>query len=297
MPTVFITGCATGFGFQLTKRYLDEGWRVISTDKSPDALSALHSHPGADERLTTFGVDVCIASQVTAAAARVQDIGPLDVLVNNAGFAVFGTVEESDLKSVSHMFDVNVMGLARMTQALLPALRESCGTVVNLSSVAGRMAFPESGYYAATKHAVEAISDALYAEVAGHGMRVIVVEPGSFDTQFLATADAASLPRDPTGPYADHQPAWDAAKQAILEPPQQPALVVDAIVQAVDNPLRFQRVVVGPDSARILSTLDAVGRSPFTRLMAHQASAAPSNETAQDPADVSAHIAAMTRPL
>jgi NADP-dependent 3-hydroxy acid dehydrogenase YdfG len=297
MPSIFITGCATGFGSGLARHYLAAGWRVIATDRSVETLAPLLALPGASDRLLTLQVDVCNPEQVQAAADKASAWGPVDVLVNNAGHAVFGTIEESDLTAVAQMFEVNVMGLARMTQALLPALRESSGTVVNLSSVAGRMAFPESGYYAATKHAVEAISDALYAEVAGFGMRVIVIEPGSFDTQFLPTADALSLPRDENGPYAAHQPVWDAAKQAVLEPPQDPSMVVGAIVRAVARPFRFQRVEVGPDCIRILSVLEALKPSSFTRLMAHQASGAPAIESEGDPADPAAHLEAMMRPV
>ena len=298
MPSIFITGCATGFGAGLARHYLAAGWQVIATDRSLDALAHLHALPDAQERLVTLQVDVCNAEEVKAAADKASALGPVDVLINNAGHAVFGTIEESDLTAVAHMFDVNVMGTARMTQALLPSLRDASGTVVNISSVAGRMAFPESGYYAATKHAVEAISDALYAEVAGFGMRVIVIEPGSFDTQFLPTADALSLPRDENGPYAEHQPGWDAGKQAVLEPPQDPNMVVSAIVRAVARPFRFQRVEVGPDCIRILSVLEALKPPSFTRLMAHHhTSAAPAIETDGDPKDTAAHIAAMTRPV
>ncbi|MFT6142751.1 MAG: NADP-dependent 3-hydroxy acid dehydrogenase YdfG [Myxococcota bacterium] len=297
MPSIFITGCATGFGARLATHYLAAGWHVIATDRSLDAIAPLHALPGAKDRLVTLQVDVCNLEHVQAAADQARALGPVDVLINNAGHAVFGTIEESDLTAVAHMFEVNVMGLARMTQALLPALRESSGTVVNLSSVAGRMSFPESGYYAATKHAVEAISDALYAEVAGFGMRVIVIEPGSFDTQFLPTADALSLPRNPNGPYAAHQPVWDAAKQAVLEPPQNPSMVVGAVVRAIARPFRFQRVEVGPDCIRILSVLEEIKPSSFTRLMAHQASGAPATESEGDPADPTAHLEAMTRPV
>ncbi len=297
MPSIFITGCATGFGARLAKHYLAAGWRVIATDRSLKAIAYLHSLPDARERLMTLQVDVCNPDEVQAAADKASAMGPVDVLINNAGHAVFGTIEESDLTAVGQMFEVNVMGLARMTQALLPTLREASGTVVNISSVAGRMAFPESGYYAATKHAVEAISDALYAEVAGFGMRVIIIEPGSFDTQFLPTADALSLPRDENGPYAEHQPVWDAAKQAVLEPPQDPNMVVGAITRAVARPFRFQRVEVGPDCIRILSVLEEIKPSSFTRLMAHQASGAPATESEGDPADPAAHLAAMTRPV
>ena len=102
----------------------------------------------------------------------------VDVLVNNAGYAVFATQEEADLEQIRDLFDVNVLGPARTTQAFLPSLRDRRGVVVQLSSVAGRMTFPESGFYAATKHALEAMSHALLCEAGPMGVRVRVIQPG-----------------------------------------------------------------------------------------------------------------------
>ena len=277
MKRIFITGCATGFGAGLARQCLNDGWHVIATDVDVSRLD--HLADTGSPHLTVLPLDVRDPVQVKHAA---EQAGEVDVLVNNAGYAVFGTIEESDLAAIADMFDVNVMGLSRVTQALLPTLRQRSGTVVNLSSVAGRMAFPESGYYAATKHAVEAISEALYAECAGFGVRVVVIEPGSFDTQFLPTALERSLPRSNESPYAAAQGQWDTVKQAVLEPPQAREAVIDAIVAAVENGLQFQRVVVGPDSARILQAVDQYGRSGFARLLAHHSSGAPVYEQAGD---------------
>lgn len=295
MRGIFITGCATGFGASLARRFLALGWRVVATDRSLDSLTPLLNEPNT-EHLTLLELDVRDPQACRATVQRALADGPVDVLVNNAGFAVFGTIEESDLDAVQEMFDVNVFGLARVTQAWLPHLRSIGGTVVNLSSVAGRMAFPESGYYAASKHAVEAISESLYAEAASFGVRVVLIEPGSFDTQFLATATERSLPRDPDSPYRALQPRWDQAKQDVLEPPQNPRLVVAAIESALESDLRFQRVPVGPDCTRILNVVDRHGRSAYARLSAAQASGAPHWEETGDIEDADAALLSLLRP-
>lgn len=262
MRSAFVTGSGSGFGFALCRRLLAEGWRVVATDERvgvwADALQ------GAEIR----ACDVADPASVAAATAAVGDV---DVLVNNAGYAVFGSQEEADLDAVRAMFEVNVFGVARVTQALLPRLRASAGTIVQLSSVAGRTVFPESGFYAASKYAVEAMSEALFQETCKFGVRIRVVEPGSFATGFQARATAASRPRDPASPYAALHPTWDARKYALLEPPQDPALVVDAIVRSLDDPSPFTRIPVGPDAVRILAARDALGPDPWSRLAADRA--------------------------
>jgi NAD(P)-dependent dehydrogenase (short-subunit alcohol dehydrogenase family) len=269
MSTAFITGCASGFGFHLTQRLLAEGWIVVGGDLEIDGLAARIA-PGED-RLLVLPLDVRQEASVRLAAQRtLSSAGPIDVLVNNAGYAVFGTQEEADLEAIRDLFDVNVLGAARVTRAFLPALRARRGTVVQISSVAGRTVFPESGFYAATKHAIEAMSEALYQEVCTFGVRVRVIQPGSFATGFLARAQAASLPRSPASPYASLHPRWDARKLGVLEAPQDPALVVDAIVASLAHPAGFLRVPVGSDGRRILALRDALSPDAWVRLAAER---------------------------
>jgi len=258
--TALITGCSSGFGHRLAERLLHEGWAVVATDP---ALGPWVDHLPHPERRTDRALDV----RDPAAIARVVgELDRLDLLVNNGGYAIFTTQEEVDPDAIADLFAVNVVGVARMTRAALPLLRASGGTVVNLSSVAGRTVFPESGFYAATKHAVEAMSDALAQEVGPLGVKVRVIEPGSFDTQFLPTAAACSPAPPPGSPYAALRPLWQARKASVLEPPQDPALVVEAIVSSLDRPAAFERVVVGDDARRILAARDLLGPDGFTRL-------------------------------
>lgn len=237
---------------------------MVASDPHPERLEPL---VGAE----TYRMDVREPEEVAYVTSKAGDI---DLLVNNAGYAVFGSIEETPLAAVEQMFAVNVVGLSRVTKALLPTLRARGGTVVNLSSVAGRMVFPESGYYAASKYAVEAISEALYQECATFGVRVRVVEPGSFATRFLETANEVSEPRDPDSPYRALHDTWDARKFGILEPPQDPKMVVDAIVASLTDERPFLRLAVGPDAERLLALRDAVGPDAWSRFSG-QRNAAP----------------------
>jgi len=260
VKTALITGCASGFGHLLAARLLTEGWFVVATDPTLGDWVERLPHP---ERRRAEALDVRDAAAVQRVVGGLER---LDLLVNNGGYAVFASQEEADLLAVADLFDVNVLGVARMTRAALPLLRASGGTVVNLSSVAGRTVFPESGFYAATKHAVEAMSDALAQEAGPLGVRVRVIEPGSFDTQFLPTAAARSPEPPADSPYASLRALWSARKTEVLEPPQDPEQVVTAIVASLADPAPFARVVVGADAERILAARELLGADGFTRL-------------------------------
>ncbi len=266
MHTVFITGCASGFGHRLAARLLAEGHRVVATDPSlaawPDDLGAPH------DRLQTYALDVRDATAVRRVAAAACAWSPVDVLVNNAGYAIFGTQEETDLEVVADLFDVNVLGAARVTQALLGSLRQHAGLVVQLSSVAGRTVFPESGFYAATKYALEAMSEALLQETATFGLRLRLIEPGSFNTRFLPTAVARSGSPPADSPYTERREVWNARKGEVLVPPQDPGAVVDAIMSQLDDPRPIARVPVGPDAVRLLGLKDALAPDVWSRFAA-----------------------------
>lgn len=292
MKTVFLTGAGSGFGFALARRLLASGHRVVATDERVDGWERVLGPP---ERLQVAELDVRSTERAEQVVAAANAWSPVDVLVNNAGYAVFSTQEEAHIEVVRDLFDVNVLGPARLTRALLPTLRARAGQVVQLSSVAGRTVFPESGFYAATKHALEAMSEALVQEVAPFGVRVHVVEPGAFATGFLARASRSSPPPPPDSPYRDARARWQEVRAAVLEPPQDPELVVDAIVAGLDDPAPFRRSVVGPDSARIVGLRDAIGHAPWTRLAADRAGyegprgpdefPGPAEVEAMDPAD------------
>jgi len=199
-PVWFITGCSTGFGRELAKLTLERGWPTVVTARNKSRVSDLVE--GLDHGLA-LDLDVVDAAQVTAAVKAAEDrFGRIDVLVNNAGYGYQASIEEGEEKEIRDMFDANVFGLFAMTRAVLPGMRSRRrGNILNITSQAGFIGFPGSGYYAATKHAVEGFSDGLAAEVAPLGIRITCVAPGPFRTDWAGR----SLRQSPNriGDYAE----------------------------------------------------------------------------------------------
>ncbi|MEG3178448.1 oxidoreductase [Sphingomonas sp. RB3P16] len=183
-PIWFITGCSTGFGRDLAREVLARGWRVVATARYQAQVVDLAK--GAEDRVLALALDVTDQAQIEAAvAAAIARFGAIDVLVNNAGYGYQASIEEGVEAEIRAQFDTNVFGLFALTRAVLPGMRERrAGHVLNLSSVAGFVGFPGSGYYAASKHAVEGFSDALRAEGAPIGIKVTCIEPGPFRTDW-----------------------------------------------------------------------------------------------------------------
>lgn len=184
MPTVLITGCSTGFGRELARLVVDRGWRAVVTARDRAKVADLAE--GAEDRVLALSLDVTEAGQIADAVRAAQDkFGRIDVLVNNAGYGYQASIEEGEDEKIRAQFDANVFGLFAMTRTVLPVMRaQKSGYILNITSVAGFVGFPASGYYAATKHAVEGFSDALAAEAGPLGIRVTCIEPGPFRTDW-----------------------------------------------------------------------------------------------------------------
>lgn len=179
--TVLITGCATGIGRATARAFLDEEWRVWTTAPEADDVAEL-----ADEGCRTAELDVTNPRECERVVEDVVDTeGRLDCLVNDAGYGQFGPLEDVATEDLHDQFDVNVYGPHRLVREVVPHMRErGDGTIVNVSSVSGRIATPGNGAYCASEFALEAMSDSLRAEVDGFGIDVVVVEPGPVDTPF-----------------------------------------------------------------------------------------------------------------
>lgn len=181
-PVWFITGCSTGFGLEMAKQAIERGYRTVMTARDP---ADLHSH-AKDDQVLVLKLDVTKPDQVAAAVKAAEDrFGRIDVLANNAGIGYFAAIEEGEDAEVRKMFEVNVFGLLSMTQAVLPGMRQRrSGCIVNFSSIGGLRSFPALGHYNATKFAVEGLSEALWQEVEPLGIRVMLVEPSGFRTDW-----------------------------------------------------------------------------------------------------------------
>jgi NAD(P)-dependent dehydrogenase (short-subunit alcohol dehydrogenase family) len=195
--SVLITGCSTGIGRATAEHLADDGWNVHATARRPDSIEDL-----ARRGCNTHALDVTDEGSMRNAVEEVEKDGPIGALINNAGYSQSGAIETLPMESVRRQFETNVFGLIRMCQLVLPGMRDAgSGRIVNLSSMGGKLTFPGGGVYHATKHAVEALSDALRFEVGEFGVDVVVIEPGLIVTEFGETA-SASMADIEHGPYA-----------------------------------------------------------------------------------------------
>jgi len=274
--TALITGCSSGIGRATAEALLDEEWVVYAAARDRDDIAGLVA-PESDrtsggdadddapagagrgrDRGTAVGIelDVTDGESCREAVERVIDErGRLDALVNNAGYGQHGPIEDVPTRYLARQFDVNVFGPHRLVRAAVPHMRERGeGTVVNVSSLAGRLTAPGAGAYAASKHAIEGYSDALRTELAPTGVDVVVVQPGPVATGFRARVDRELDKLDRTDAYGW---VYDLQADASLlggDAPfaTEPEEVADAIVEAVVSPDPDARYVVG-GAARLLS--------------------------------------------
>ena len=211
---VLITGCSTGIGRTTAEHLARRGLTVYATARRPESIEGLK---GSGCR--TVALDVTDEASMAAAVAAVEEAeGAVGALVNNAGYSQNGAVETVALEDVRRQFETNVFGLLRMSQLVLPGMRrQGHGRIVNVSSMGGKLTFPGGGIYHATKHAVEALSDAMRFEVRGFGVDVSVIEPGLIKTSFAETS-VGSVSQD-EGPYAEFNKAVAAATAGAYDGP------------------------------------------------------------------------------
>jgi len=255
---VLITGCSTGIGRATAEHLAARGWNVYATARRPESISDLEA-----AGCSTLALDVTDEASMAAAVKAVEDAeGAVGVLVNNAGYSQSGAVEEVPLDTVRRQFETNVFGLARMCQLVLPGMRrQGWGKIVNISSIGGKLVFPGGGYYHATKHAVEAISDALRFEVKNFGVDVAVIEPGlirtSFDDAAVASMEGTS---SDDSPYADFNAAVaKTTQEAYVKGPASklgggPETVAHAIEKAISSRRPRIRYKVTPSARVTLAT-------------------------------------------
>ena len=243
-PVWLITGCSTGFGRELATVLLDQGKRVAVTARNPADVQDLVD--GRGEQALALALDVTDAEQVRDAVAKAEaHFGRIDVLVNNAGIGYFGAVEESDEAEVRRMFEINVWGLAAVTRAALPGMRaRRSGHIVNISSIGGLRSFPAVGYYNATKFAVEGLSESLALEVAPLGIRVTIVEPSGFRTDWAGRS--ANEAENTIADYAETAGKNRGMLRTVSgNQPGDPVKAAEAIVKAVEAETPPLRLLLG----------------------------------------------------
>jgi NAD(P)-dependent dehydrogenase (short-subunit alcohol dehydrogenase family) len=244
-PVWFITGCSTGFGRELAMHVLERGYTTVVTARNPDDVSDL----GKVRNALVLKLDVTDQAQVDAAIKAAEDkVGRIDVLVNNAGIGYFAAVEESEDDQIHKMFDINVFGLSRMIHAVLPGMRKRRkGFIVNFSSIGGLRSFPSVGYYNATKYAVEGLSEALWQEVEPLGIKVMLVEPSGFRTDWAGRS--ANESKRQIEDYAATAGAWRSQVRAVSgKQAGDPVRAAQAIVKAVESPHPPHHLLLGNDA-------------------------------------------------
>jgi NAD(P)-dependent dehydrogenase (short-subunit alcohol dehydrogenase family) len=249
---VLITGCSTGIGRATALRLARGSWKVYATARRPETLAEL-----ADAGCQTLALDVTDEQSMQSAVAHVEAAeGAVGVLINNAGYSQGGAIETVPLDSVRRQFETNVFGLVRLTQLVLPKMREQrWGKIVNVGSMGGKLSFPGAGHYHATKHALEAISDAMRFELRGFGIDVILLEPGLITTEFGDTATASIAATEIAGddPYATFNTTVGAVTKGAYEGPMRllgggPDRVAKTIERALKRRNPPARITITPSA-------------------------------------------------
>jgi NAD(P)-dependent dehydrogenase (short-subunit alcohol dehydrogenase family) len=250
--TWFITGASSGFGTAFAHFALQRGDNVVATARNVGKLEALAAH--APDRVLAVKMDVTNAADIQPAVdAAVRRFGRIDVLVNNAGYGVVGAVEETSDAALRAVLDTNFFGAVAVTKAVLPVMRaRRSGAIVNISSMGGQMSLGGFSAYSASKFALEGMSEALALEVKTFGVKVLIVEPGAFRTEFGAAA-LRSMPV-----MAAYQDELAGIRGAMNEmhgtQPGDPVKAARAVAQAIDSDVTPLRLQLGADAITAVRT-------------------------------------------
>lgn len=250
-PVAFVTGASTGIGFEAAKKLSRNGFTVYAGARRVDKMEPLKA-----DGVNVLQLDVTDEQSMQSAVRTVLGShGRIDVLVNNAGYGSFGALEEVELSEGRRQFDVNVFGLARMTQLVLPAMRAAGqGRIINVSSIGGKFYEPLGTWYHATKFAVEGLSDALRLELKPHGVKVAIIEPASTLTEWGSISAEGLLASSGNGPYRDQAKEMAAVLASTGRPATSthPGIIADAVVHAATAARPKTRYPVGRGAPAIM---------------------------------------------
>jgi NAD(P)-dependent dehydrogenase (short-subunit alcohol dehydrogenase family) len=247
--SVLVTGAARGIGRATCEAFAFAGWTVFAGVRDPAALE-----PFPIDTVRVVELDVTAPATISTAVAQATEAGALECLVNNAGYALFGAVEEADLAEARAMFDTNLFGALAVTQAIVPGMREAGGgTIVNVSSIAARITAPLFGIYYASKYALRSVSEALAMEGAPHGIRVAMIEPGMVDTEFSQSAQRSGPAASGEGPYGQLAGELVAGFRSWRGRVNTPSAEVAESILAAANGAGAFHMLVGDDSRELAS--------------------------------------------
>jgi NAD(P)-dependent dehydrogenase (short-subunit alcohol dehydrogenase family) len=268
-----VTGSSSGIGFETSLLLAKNGFRTYATVRNPDKAKALRDISDKGELpIRVVELDVDSDKSVKDAIDRIKDeSGRIDVLVNNAGYALFGALEDLSMDEIKAQLETNLFGAIRVMKAVLPIMRKKQGgTIVNVSSIGGRISFPLSSAYHGTKFALEGVSESLRYETQPFGIKVVLIEPGVIGSNFLRNAKLAQMALEPTSPYAPMVQTLQKASTRIYEQATPPEEVAKVILKAVtiDNPdLRY---LVGNDAIQMIQARKGMSDQEFGVLLKQQ---------------------------
>jgi len=269
--SVLITGTSTGIGLAAAELLAGKGYRVLATMRTPGKgrdLAEVAKGNGWD--LSVIPLDVRDDASVRSALDQAGDI---DVLVNNAGFEIWGPLEEMTVEDLKDQFETNVYGPFRLITAVLPRMRQrGSGVIVNVSSVAGRVGAVLNGLYSSSKFALEALSESLSLEAGHWGIRVHIIEPGGIDTPFASNRRNVGAAAGNESPYAPMVQEWEGVMDRLAGPRgnrTKPEAVAQAIVEAIEKGDKL-RYPVGNDAQMVLTALKAMDHEAFIAAMRQQ---------------------------
>jgi NAD(P)-dependent dehydrogenase (short-subunit alcohol dehydrogenase family) len=273
MGTVLITGASSGFGLLTSVTLAHRGWRVLATMRDLNRREKLETAArtaGVSERIEFHALDVTNPDQIAALSELLGKRGdPLHALINNAGFAVPGFAEDVIDGELREQFDTNFFGATAVTRAILPQMRrQGFGHIVMVSSISGRVGFPGVSSYAASKFALEGWTETLHYEMKAPGIQVVLVEPGSFETDiWTRNAKQTAGLHDPNSPNASRVPAWRKRVEQGTKNRADPQIVADLIARVLETPHPRLRYVVGNDARMALRLRRILPASLFERMI------------------------------
>ena len=271
MAVVLITGSSTGFGKLAALEFARRGDTVFASMRNTGKGDALVSEAkAANLTVNVVALDVANRSSVdTAVAGVIKEAGRIDVLVNNAGIGIHGPIEDCDDDEIHAVLETNVLGVIRAARAVAPHMRaQKSGTIINVGSLAGKVSAPFGGVYSASKHAVEALSDSLYFELHPFGVRVVVVEPGGFETEFGVNRILARRFNEGS-PYVEYEQRFNASSSKLPGADQRESAqkVADVIVDAAKSEAPKRRYLVGQDAQTIGGLAKQMSDEDFEKAM------------------------------
>jgi NAD(P)-dependent dehydrogenase (short-subunit alcohol dehydrogenase family) len=265
-----VTGSSSGIGYETSLMLARSGFLTYATmrnlNKSGD-IKAIAAKENLPIRITLLDVTDSV-SIYNAVQTILSEMGRLDVLVNNAGYVLDGALEDLSMDEIKAQYETNIFGLIRPTQAVLPAMRkQKSGTIVNISSVAGRFGYPGGSAYISTKFAVEGLSESMAYELEPFGIKVIIIEPGVIRTNIFNSVVVAKKSQDPNSPYAQIKQKVASSFERMMKNASSPEIVAKVVLEAVTNENPDLRYLAGKDAKTWLDAKRNMSDKDFYKMM------------------------------